>query len=507
VATSRPRSPLRPRTALIGAACLLVAALSLLLPSAPTTDSWGWIVWGREIIHLELSTVVPGAPSWKPLPVLATTPLALAGGVAPSLWLLVVRVGALASLVVTYRLGERLAGRWAGLLAVLGLVLSAHWVRQFGHGYTEPLATGLLLGAVHCHLFGRPRWALLLGALVALARPEAWFLLVPYGVMLLWRRQVHPSLPAALVLAVPALWVVPDWIGSGDPMHASAVSQMVVPTGTAATFTALGEAALIAPPPFTLAALVGIVLALRRRNRAVTAIAVLVTWWWLLLTCMMFAGYPASGRFFVLPAALLCVLGAVSALWALEVVRRFARESRLRAGLAATLGIAAVVLISVRSESIIDQGRDTLSRSKLEGDLRTVVERSRSQLLGCGTPEIPNGMLWLKGVVAWELDLPLRRVRGIRTSASDFIELVSDPEGAPLPRWPVRRRVTVRARIRPFVLLSPFGDAPIRVGKGRKLRLVTIAAAGRWRTELPVRRGVRSTTVAAGNRCARRPSP
>src|ERR671928_1807859 len=105
-ATSRVRDAV-PRPALwLGGACA-IAGLSLLAPSAPTTDPWGWIVWGREVLHLDLSTVVPGPPSWKPLPVLVTTPLALAGGAAPTLWLFVARLGALASLVVAARLANR----------------------------------------------------------------------------------------------------------------------------------------------------------------------------------------------------------------------------------------------------------------------------------------------------------------------------------------------------------------------------------------------------------------
>ena len=32
----------------VAAVCLAVATASLLIPSAPTTDPWGWIVWGRE---------------------------------------------------------------------------------------------------------------------------------------------------------------------------------------------------------------------------------------------------------------------------------------------------------------------------------------------------------------------------------------------------------------------------------------------------------------------------
>jgi len=57
--------------ALAGAA-LALAALSLLRPSAPTTDPWGWILWGRELLHLDLNTATVLSPSWKPLPVLIT---------------------------------------------------------------------------------------------------------------------------------------------------------------------------------------------------------------------------------------------------------------------------------------------------------------------------------------------------------------------------------------------------------------------------------------------------
>src|SRR5690349_19793245 len=82
---------------------LVLAGASLLVPSAPTTDPWGWIVWGRELMHLQLNTV-RGPPSWKPLPVLVTAPLSLLGAAAPSAWLLVARAGGLVALWLAYRL-------------------------------------------------------------------------------------------------------------------------------------------------------------------------------------------------------------------------------------------------------------------------------------------------------------------------------------------------------------------------------------------------------------------
>jgi hypothetical protein len=56
------------------AACLLLAAASLLLPSEPSYDPLAWLIWGRELAHFQLDT--SGGPSWKPLPVFVTALLA-----------------------------------------------------------------------------------------------------------------------------------------------------------------------------------------------------------------------------------------------------------------------------------------------------------------------------------------------------------------------------------------------------------------------------------------------
>ena len=72
--------------------CLALAALAHLLPAAPTYDPWAWIIWGREITEGALDTRT--GPSWKPLPVLFTTPFALMGDTwAPELWLVVAQAG------------------------------------------------------------------------------------------------------------------------------------------------------------------------------------------------------------------------------------------------------------------------------------------------------------------------------------------------------------------------------------------------------------------------------
>jgi hypothetical protein len=473
--------PVRPPIGLRAAfACVLLAACSLLVPSAPTTDPWGWIVWGREVLQLDLSTVVPGAPSWKPLPVLVTTLLALAGGAAPTLWLLVARAGTLASLVVAGRVAHRLAGRWAALVVIVGLVLSTQWLRDYAHGYSEPLAVGLLLAAVDRHLSQRPRSALILGALVALIRPEALCFVALYGIVMWRRRELRPLLLAGLVVAVPSLWLVPDWIGSGNPLHADAVSRHVLPHGADATFTALGHAALIVPLPLSVTAIAGTLLAVRRGDRTVPWLASLAVAWAALLTLMMLGGYPVSSRFFVLPAALLCVVGAAGAVWVVTMVH--SRRARIAA--ATALALVALPAVGLRAEPVADSGEKTVMRADLEADLQTVVDRARIQLERCGTAALPGGLAWTKGLVAWNLDLPFRRVREFPSSAPGYVERLNAGDGS-LPRLSSRVALTVQAHhYRRFVFLSPFGPARIQLAGRPRARLETVASAGRWRAQV-----------------------
>src|SRR5215212_6561160 len=169
-------------------ACLGLAALSLLGPSTPTYDPWAWIIWGREIAHLDLNTV--SGPSWKPLPILFTTPFALFGdSAAPGLWLLISRAGGLLAIAMAYRLAARLGGRAAGLIAGAALLLAEEFVRNFARGNSEGLLVALCLWAVERHLDGRRTDAFLLGLGAALLRPEVWPFLGLYG---LWLAYTDP---------------------------------------------------------------------------------------------------------------------------------------------------------------------------------------------------------------------------------------------------------------------------------------------------------------------------
>jgi hypothetical protein len=186
VAPSRSPAALVP-AALVSAA-LAVAALSLLLPWALAFDPQMWVVWGRDVTRLALDT--RAGPSWKPLPVLLTTPFALAGGAAPALWLVVARAGALLALAGAWTLGRRFGGAAAGAAAAGAMALAPWWLPNAALGNSEGLLAAATLWAVAAHLDGHRRAAVLLGLAAALLRPEAWPFLFAYG---LWAWRADPS--------------------------------------------------------------------------------------------------------------------------------------------------------------------------------------------------------------------------------------------------------------------------------------------------------------------------
>src|SRR3954447_15595688 len=120
----------------IALACIALAAVSLLIFNQPTYDPTAWLIWGREIADWSLDTVA--GPSWKPLPVIFTTPFSLLSDQAAiDLWLVLARAGGIASLILAYRVAHRFYGHIAGAVATLSLLLANEFVFNWGRGNSE----------------------------------------------------------------------------------------------------------------------------------------------------------------------------------------------------------------------------------------------------------------------------------------------------------------------------------------------------------------------------------
>src|SRR4051812_12242850 len=214
----RERATTRAGLTMLAAACLALGLLSLLAPTTPTYDPWAWLIWGREVLHLDLDTHF--GPSWKPLPVLVTTPLAIFGGAAPALWVAVARAGALAAIALAFRVGRRLGGTPAGLIAAVCLAVTTDFLRFAAVGDSEGLLVALLFAAIDLHLSGRRRAALWAAFGAALLRPESWPFVGLYALWAAWRDPSLRRLVGAMTVAGLMLWFGPELWGSGNALRA-----------------------------------------------------------------------------------------------------------------------------------------------------------------------------------------------------------------------------------------------------------------------------------------------
>ena len=213
------------RHAALVPACVALAALSLLLPWALAFDPQVWILWGDGASHLALDT--EGGPTWKPLAVAVTTLLAPFGDAAEPLWLVVARTGGLLALAGAYVLGERLAGRVAGVVAALAMALSPWWLLNTALGNSEGLLAASVLWAVVAHLAGRPRAVLALATCAGLLRPEVW----PFiGLYVVWLRRPEGLLALA---AIGIGWLLPDALGQDGLFAASDIARKTASPGSA----------------------------------------------------------------------------------------------------------------------------------------------------------------------------------------------------------------------------------------------------------------------------------
>ncbi|MDP9346475.1 MAG: hypothetical protein M3P44_12300 [Actinomycetota bacterium] len=431
------------RAALQSGGGLALAVASLALPSVPTYDPWAWIVFGRELVvpGLDFSTVA--STGWKPLAVLFTAPLALLGSAAPSLWLVVVRSAGLAALWLAFRLAARSGGPIAGAIAALALLASADWLRYLSAGNIEPLVVALMLGAIELHVRGRRDGAFLLGALAGLARPEVWLLVGVYAAYVcLSERRWWP-----LVLGVPgmlALWIVPDWLGSGDLLHTfhlariSAEPRSLQVTSDPA-LELLRGAARIEPAPVWIGALCGVAFSWRARDRIGAALGVVAAAWALPTVAGTALGYPAVARYLVVPAAICCVLAGIGVV----AVARLASRPRGRVALTAVLAAISVPFAVSRAIGLAHQAADAKARAgQLSALWRAVDRAERLAPVARMHPVVKPGAL--ANGLAWKLDLSLHGV-GRWFSPTVRIAFIEGDDRAVIAR--LRRRDATAVRV------------------------------------------------------------
>ncbi len=197
---------------------LLSLVIVLYARARPGYDPYGWLVWGKLTIHLNLDT--NGAPSWKPLPFLFTVPYALVGHYALWLWMVTSVAISLSGLIFAWRIAFRLtysrperryASYVAGLFAaafVLGMqdpiahceLRPLHPQRRVRHDDRGPVPGSRSTSTWRSITAGRSGC----GSSRGLGRPEVWPFLGLAGLWLWWkdpsyRRWLYGALGLVLV--------------------------------------------------------------------------------------------------------------------------------------------------------------------------------------------------------------------------------------------------------------------------------------------------------------------
>jgi hypothetical protein len=389
---------------------LLCASLVLVAwaRTRPSFDAYGWLVWGHQTLAGSLNT--NAAPSWKPLPYVFTLPYALFGHYELWLWMLTSVAISLGGSVFAARIAYRLtiegagrglprrAGVVAALFAGLCLLGIQGWWHYMLSAQSDTIIAALCLAAIDSHLSGRHRWALILGTLAALGRPEVWPFLGLYSI---WAWRALPSMRWLIIAAVVALVLL--WFGipaltSHSPFIAASNafgsgrrlrSNQVL--GTIRRFLALHETSL------EVAALVSVCWAVIRRDRTVLALSAAAVLWVAIEVAFALHGWPGLGRYMFGAAGIMVVIAAV-------LVGRLLRARPAWAGIAlaaALIGSLVPVAISrVRLE------RHDLAKQHLRTDeinrLAAVADGlgGVARLRECGEPLT---RLEYQTVLAWTL--------------------------------------------------------------------------------------------------------
>jgi hypothetical protein len=357
---------------------------------APSYDPWAWLLWGREIAGGTLSTAE--GPAFKPLPVAVCALLSPLGGAAPVAWVVLARAGTVVAVVLGFRLGRRLGGSIAaGVAAAIGVALCGSLLRYTAAGAEPGWVIALGLCAAEAWRAGRFRPALACGVGCALLRVEAWPFLLAAGVVLWRRRPQDRWLLASCAAAVPALWLVPELIGSGDLLRSGARARMPNPGQPALAdvpaLAALREAAALPLWPLWAGAVVALAIP---AARAVLGAGLA---WIALVAAMAQAGFAGEPRYALPGAALVAIAGAVG----------LARAPR------PLVAVLLVVAAAPKLADLPDLRRDQAWQRGLAADLRTVIGRAggRDALLACGRPYVGE----LRGpLLAYHLDVEKRRV-------------------------------------------------------------------------------------------------
>jgi hypothetical protein len=290
-------------------------------------------------------------------------------------------------------------------------------IQQYSHyilsAQSDPVIVALCLGAVDCHLSGRPRWSFALWLLASLGRPEAWPFLGLYAIWA-WRAvpQMRRFVAAGLALLV-ALWFGIPAITSRSPFIAgtNALGSGRAPHGNKVLDT-ISRFLHLQPAPLLIVAALSVAWAVWRRDRLTLALAGGVVLWVVVEIAFALHGWPALPRYMFEAGAAVAVVAAVAVGRALSD-----GPSPTGAGLWRVLGVVFVIAVCVslvpfaasrtraeRKDLRVQRAR-TVSINRLAHTVAAAGGAAR--IRRCGEPLT---LLEYQSVLAWTLHVNVARV-------------------------------------------------------------------------------------------------
>src|SRR5215213_10053816 len=417
--------------------CLATAIGFFVYPTYPNYDSYFSLLWGREVLDLQL-------PGFEGFRVPTEHPLAIAVGAVLSLlpsgdrvFIALILASYLWLIWGVYRLGRTAYTPLIGGVAAALTLTRLDFGFLAARGYIDIPYMAIVVWAAALEA-AKPRRGvpvLLLLAAAGLLRPEAWVLAGLYWLWLFPRATWGERLLYAALAAIgPVVWTVTDLIVTGDPLfsllHTSSSAEDLgrqrtlseLPTAVPEFFNALVKL------PVLLAAVVGLGLALAiapRRTAMPLALLLAGIGTFVLIGL---AGASVIERYLAIAAVALLLFAAVA----------FAGFTMLRAGRARTawmLTSAALIVFGIvftAAHVRLEYFDSELSfRGAAHDDLVRVLESPAVRRgLRCGPLSLPNHKLVPDA--RWILDLPANRV------------IARAEAGAPRPRRGVALVVTSR---------------------------------------------------------------
>ena len=396
--------------------CLAFVVGFFVYPTYPNYDSYYSLLWGREVLDLE----VPGfegfrVPTEHPLAIAAGAVLSLFGEAGDRMFIAVILASFLWLIWGVYRLGR------ASFTPLIGGVAAALVATRFdfgflaARGYIDIPYMALVVWAAVLEA-DRPRRGVPVFVVLALAgmlRPEAWVLAGLYWLWMSWTASWRERIVYAALAAIgPLVWTLVDLSVTGNPLFSLLyTSGSAEDLGRQRTLSQLPTAIpgffnILVKLPILIAATLGFAIALVMAPRRMVMPFVLLASGIGTFVLIGIAGASVIERYLAVAAVALLLFAAVF----------FAGFTMLRPGRLRTLwaaGSAALILFGVvftATQVRLDYFDSELTfRGAAHDDLVRVLEsRPVRRGLRCGPLTVPNHKLVPDS--RWILDAPASRV-------------------------------------------------------------------------------------------------